>query len=271
MRSEAFTHSLTPSATGISGYIEGDGTVELTRVLAVTTRVSSDDNSLGAIHPGADHEDAENALREAGWTRCGAGDWAIALRSPDGRRAARISPFDPAGPYNAAFYREAAPTGQVPELFGHRRLAGGGDLQVLELLEGVPETEAASFARTIRESGGPLLEVALRIHERLAQEQPWPGPLDLNPTNVMRRVDGRLVILDIFALDGPRLYGTAATDPDLVAALIPEGERRFITEIPIANTGGRQDDEMRAIGAALAGADARRRVRGLQRTEPRSG
>ncbi|NGN93865.1 hypothetical protein G5C66_14060 [Nocardioides sp. KC13] len=51
--------------------------------------------------------------------------------------------------------------------------------------------------------------------------------------------------MDIFALDGPRLYGTAATDPDLVAALIPEGERRFITEIPIANTGGRQDDEMR--------------------------
>jgi hypothetical protein len=37
----------------------------------------------------ADHRDAERALLAAGWTACGAGDWAIALRSPDGRAAAR--------------------------------------------------------------------------------------------------------------------------------------------------------------------------------------
>lgn len=237
----------------------------------MTTEAGSDDSSLALIHPEADHKDAEATLLGAGWMRCGAGDWAIALSSPDRRAAARISPFDPAGAYNTAFYREAAPTGQVPALFGHRRLAGGGDLQILELLEPVPEDEATRFARMVQESDGGVLEVALRIHARLRREQPWPGPLDFNPTNVMRTADGRLVMMDVFALDGPRLYGTAATDPELVAARIPESERRFITEIPLATTGGRQDEQMRAIGAALDGADARSRAQQSQRTAPRPG
>ncbi|MFE6510859.1 hypothetical protein ACFVDI_04980 [Nocardioides sp. NPDC057767] len=235
----------------------------------MTTEAGSGEETLALIHPDADHEDAEAALLEAGWTRCGAGDWAIALSSPDGRTAARISPFDPAGAYNTAFYREAAPTGQVPALFGHRRLMGGGDLQILELLEPVPEDHALRFTRTIQQPGGALLEVALRIHERMRREQPWPGPLDLNPTNVMRRTDGQLVMMDVFALDGPRLYGTVATDPDLVAATIPQSQRRFIAEIPLATTGGRDDEQMRAIRAALDGADARRRAGQPRRTTPR--
>lgn len=237
----------------------------------MTTETGSGEEILALIHPDADHKDAEAALLEAGWRRCGAGDWAVALSSPDGRAAARISPFDPAGAYSTAFYREAAPTGQVPALFGHRKLTGGGDLQILELLEPVAEDEAMTFVRTIQEPGGELLAVALRIHERMRREQPWPGPLDFNPTNVMRRGDGRLVMLDVFAIDGPRLYGTAATEPDVVAARIPASERRFIAEIPLATTGGREDEQMRAIGAALDGADARRRAQQRQRTAPRSG
>jgi hypothetical protein len=87
----------------------------------------------------------------------------------------------------------------------------------------------------------------------------------------MRAADGRLVMMDVFALDGPRLYGTAATDPDLVAARIPASERRFIAEIPLATTGGREDEQMRAIGAALDRADARRRAQQPERTTPRPG
>src|SRR3712207_6309357 len=105
--------------------------------------------ALGSLSRQADHRDVEQALLAAGWTPCGAGDWAIALRSPDGPAAARISPFDPTGPYSAALYREAAPTRQVPELFAHRRLVGGGDLQVLEWLRPVPEDEAIAFHRAM--------------------------------------------------------------------------------------------------------------------------
>lgn len=209
----------------------------------------------------ADHRDVERSLRSAGWTLCGAGDWAIALRSPDGLRAARISPFDPTGPYTAALYRQAAPTRQVPRLFAHQRLAGGGDLQVMEWLRPVAEDEAAAFHRAIA-AGAPevaeLADVVRRVHEQARRELPWCGPLDHNPANVMRAADGRLVVADLFYADGPSLYATAAADPDLVAALIPEAERRFLTEIPLAASGPWESGEREAMRAGLAQADARR-------------
>ncbi|MFD0521670.1 hypothetical protein [Paractinoplanes durhamensis] len=204
----------------------------------------------------ADHRDAEQAFRLAGWDSCGEGDWAIALRSPDGAAAVRISPFDPTGPYSAALYREAASTRQVPELFAHRRLAGGGDLQIMEFLRAVPEDQANAFQRTI-EDRADLIEVVRRVHERARRELPWCGPLDQNPANVMRAGDGRLVVTDLFYADGPNLYATAAADPDLVVARIPESERRFLTEIPFATSGPWRPGEQAALRAGLAAADAR--------------
>ncbi len=207
------------------------------------------------------HRDVEQALLDDGWTPCGAGDWAIALRSPDGTVAARISPFDPTGPYSATLYREAAHTRQVPVLFEHRRLAGGGDLQILEWLRPVPADEAAAFHRAISE-GTPevtdLVAVVRRVHERARRSLRWCGPLDTNPSNVMRAADGRLVVLDLFYADGPALYATAATDPDTVVARIPEPERRYMTEIPLAASGPWDEAERAAMRAGLAAADARR-------------
>lgn len=208
-----------------------------------------------------DHRQAERALLAAGWAPCGAGDWAIALRSPDGATAARISPFDPTGPYAAALYREAAHTRQVPQLYEHRRLAGGGDLQILEWLTPVPPEEAVTFHRAIAERAaevGELADVVARVHARARRELPWCGPLDDNPSNVMRAADGRLVVIDLFYADGPDLYATAATDPDLVVARIPEVERRFMTEIPLTSSGPWPREAREAMRAGLAAADARR-------------
>ncbi|GIH14959.1 hypothetical protein [Rugosimonospora africana] len=214
---------------------------------------------IGLLGQQADHRDAEQALRAAGWTPCGVGDWAIALRSPDGAAAVRISPFDPAGPYSAALYREAAHTGQVPRLYAHRRLTGGGDLQVLEWLRPVPEDEAVAFHRKIATRAAEvaeLVDVVRRVHERARRELPWCGPLDNNPDNVMRARDGRLVVADLYYADGPTLYATAATDPGLVVALIPEAERRFMTEIPLAASGPWEPGAQEAMRAGLAAADA---------------
>jgi hypothetical protein len=216
---------------------------------------------LAALHGQADHRDVERRLLAAGWTACGAGDWAIALRSPDGAAAARISPFDPTGPYCAALYREAAHTGQVPKLFAHRRLCGGGDLQVLEWLRPVPVDEAVAFHQAISRRDpqvADLVDVVRGVHERAQRELPWCGPLDHNPANIMRAVDGRLVVADLFYADGPNLYATAATDPDLIVALIPESERRFMTEIPLAASGPWGPGTQEAMQAGLAAADARK-------------
>ena len=115
---------------------------------------------VDALPVDATHLHAERIFADAGWIPCGAGDWAIALRSPDGAMAVRISPFDPTGPYTAALYREAAHTRQVPELFAHRRLAGGGDLQVMEWLDAVDEQDAVQFHQAIENREEPVAELA---------------------------------------------------------------------------------------------------------------
>jgi len=214
----------------------------------------------------ANHHDAERAFRDAGWTPCGAGDWAIALRSPDGdgrspARAVRISPFDPVGPYTAALYREAAHTRQVPQLFAHRRLAGGGDLQVMEWLSAVDEQDAVEFHTAIAEREphvADLVDIVRRVHADAVHELPWCGPLDQNPSNIMRGSDGRLVACDLYYADGPSLYEMAGTDPAGFAERMPEHERRFMTEIPLAASGPWDAASREAMRQGLADADAAR-------------
>jgi hypothetical protein len=217
---------------------------------------------LGDLPPDASHVDAERLLRTAGWTPCGEGDWAIALASPDGELAARISPFDPVGPYTARLYTEAASTGRVPVLHDHRRLDGGGDLQVMQRLGPVPIERARTFLARLSEPTPELSALAQHveaIHRRARRELPWCGPLDSNPSNVMRAPNGRFVLCDPFYADGPDLYATAQRDPDRVASLIPEDQRRWMTEIPLAESGPWPAAERAAMRQALRGADDRRR------------
>ena len=199
-------------------------------------------------------------LERLGWTPCGTGDWAVALRSPSGTLAARISPFDPAGPYSAMLYREARHTRQVPKLVDHRVLAGGADLTVMEYLSPVPEDEGTAFQQLIARRDPSVAELArciTSVHGLGAREQPWWGPLDDNPANVMRGSDGRLVVADLFYADGPALYATVLSDPDRIVRDYPEQRRRYMTELPLASSGGWAAGTAERMRAGLAAADAR--------------
>jgi hypothetical protein len=77
----------------------------------------------------------------------------------------------------------------------------------------------------------------------------------------MRASGGHLVVTDLFYADGPNLYAAAATDPALVVARIPEAERRFMADIPLASSGPWPTAEREAMRAALAAADARHQDR----------
>ncbi|WP_454301258.1 GNAT family N-acetyltransferase [Salana multivorans] len=240
-----------------------------TAPVAIRSTIDRTREVLDAAGLAATYREVEQVALAAGWTPCGAGDWAFALASPDGQVVVRISPFDPVGPYTARLYREAASTGLVPALYLHRRLAGGGDLQVMERLDTVSATEGASFLARLgspehsSETGGepPLVALArtvARVHRAARRDLPWCGPLDTNPSNVMRAGDGRLVLTDPYYADGPDLYATAERDPDLVVARIPEEERRFMTEIPLSCSGPWKPGEAAALRAGLREADRRR-------------
>ncbi len=204
------------------------------------------------------HRLAERTLTEMGWMRCGAGDWAIALRSPDGQQVARISPFDPTGPFTAELYRSAAETARVPRMMHHTRLEGGGDLLVMEHLQPAPTEDAANFLADLT-SGTPTLRslsaIVLRIHARAVRSLPWCGPLDTNPANVMSRHDGTLVLTDPFYADGPSLYAAALHDPDRVVRAIPPRDRRYLSEIPLTGSGPWPEGEQERIREGLRVAD----------------
>jgi len=209
------------------------------------------------------YRDVEAMLLAAGWLPCGAGDWAFALASPDGETVARISPFDPVGPYTARLYQQAAGTGLVPRLHSHLRLAGGADLLVMERLTPVEESAAQDFlerfarAAVERAALTPLAEIVHRVHADAQRELPWCGPLDTNPSNIMQAADGHLVMIDPYYADGPRLYEQAAQQPDHFVTTIPAAQRRHLTEIPLAWSGPWPEAEREALRESLRQADER--------------
>ena len=244
-----------------------------TAPVAIRSTIDRTREVLDAAGLAATYREVEQVALAAGWTPCGAGDWAFALASPDGQVVVRISPFDPVGPYTARLYREAASTGLVPTLYLHRRLAGGGDLQLMERLDAVSATEGASFLARLgdpehpSETGGEPLLAALsrtvaRVHRAARRDLPWCGPLDTNPSNVMRTPAGRLVLTDPYYADGPNLYATAERDPDLVVAMIPEDQRRYLTQIPLTCSGPWKPGEAEALREKLRQADERRQGAG---------
>ncbi|GAB3817337.1 hypothetical protein GCM10028820_18120 [Tessaracoccus terricola] len=210
------------------------------------------------VGPGHTHRDVDEFLRERGWTWLGAGDWAYALLSPRGDAVARISPFDPVGPFTATLYEEARATRRVPVLRHHQRLVGGGDLQVMERLTEVPEAEAVDFLGRLTAPSPELkalFEVVSRVHSEARAKLPWCGPLDENPSNVMRTGDGRLVLIDPYYADGPNLYAMAHSDPETFVTLLAADERRFMTEIPLAASGPWHQQDRDALLRRLRAAD----------------
>jgi len=206
------------------------------------------------------HVTVETLLTSHGWSRCGAGDWAVVLRSPTGDLAARISPFDPVAPYTARLFREAADTGQVPALHAYRTLEGGGVLTVMEYLDPADPDRAASFFVALEERR-PEVAALARVIDRILldarRDLPWCDEVDPNPANVMARSDGRLVLTDPFYADGTRLYGSLLTDATVVARTFPPDRRRHMFDLPLAESGPWDPVGREQMRAALAAADAR--------------
>lgn len=183
------------------------------------------------------HRDALSALVLAGWLPCGVGDWAVALRSPAGRLAARVSPFDPAYAAFVELCRRCGANRYLPRVELSLALEGGGSLTVLEFVAPAPEAPARQLVRRWQQDEGDaalrsLKVAALAVDRECRPRVPWWDGIDLHPGNVRRSAAGRLVVIDIFCLDGAALYGQLLDDAAVVRRRIPEGQRRHLLDIP---------------------------------------
>ena len=182
------------------------------------------------------HREAAARLAADGWNVCGLGDWATVWRSPDGRRAARISPFEPAYEVFTALCRNLAGHPMLPRIDFDAPLEGGGRLTVMEFLRSAAPAAADAAKQRWAEAAPDdpvtaLRREAERLDAEAASSIPYWGGLDDNPHNVMTGLDGGPKFVDLFYVNGLELYAALRDDPKAIAERFPAARRRHITEI----------------------------------------
>ena len=172
-----------------------------------------------------------------GWVPCGAGDWAVALRSPEGVLVARVCPFDPAYSAFVDLCRRCIGNRWVPRVELATDLEGGGSVVFLEFVAPVEEAVAVQVAERWRTGAGDaefeeVRRTARMIDAEYRKSTPWWDGFDMNSAHIRRAVDGRLVLIDIFCMDGASLYGKILEDLAEVHRQIPPERMRYALEIP---------------------------------------
>jgi hypothetical protein len=200
------------------------------------------------------HRQVLAELATAGWVPCGVGDWAVALRSPDGALVARVCPFDPAYAAFTDLCRACAGNRWLPRVELAAGLEGGGSVVFLEFAAPVEQAVAANVAEQWRAGDGDadideVRRTARLIDARYRESMPWWDGFDLNEAHVRRAADGRLVLIDVFCMDGAALYGLILEDVAAVHRRMPRERMRYALEIPYI---GRESsaEEIRALRQA---------------------
>lgn len=176
-------------------------------------------------------------LAAGGWVPCGVGDWAVALRSPEGTVVARVCPFDPAYRAFVDLCRECAGNRWLPRIELAADLEGGGSVVFLEFAAPVDHAVAEQVAEQWRTAAGDTeLEEVRRAAQMIdaghRKSTPWWGRCDLNEAHIRRAADGRLVLIDVFCMDGASLYRKILEDVAGVHRRIPRERMRYALDIP---------------------------------------
>ena len=173
----------------------------------------------------------------AGWVPCGAGDWAVGLRSPEGSLVARVCPFDPAYLAFVELCGNCAGNRWLPRVELAADLEGGGSVVFLEFVAPVDEAIAAQVAERWRTGTGDAEFEEVRrtagvIDAERRRSTPWWDGFDLGSAHIRKAADGRLVLIDLFCMDGASLYGKILEDITEVHRRIPPDRMRYALEIP---------------------------------------
>ena len=161
----------------------------------------------------------------------------MGLRSPEGMLVARVCPFDPAYSAFVELCRRCAGNRWLPNVELAADLEGGGSVTFLEFVAPVETAVATQVAGRWQAGTGDaefeqVRRTAQKIDAEFRETTPWWDGLDLNDAHIRRALDGRLVLIDVFCMDGASLYGQILTDVAEVHRRIPREQMRYALEIP---------------------------------------
>jgi hypothetical protein len=164
------------------------------------------------------------------------GDWAVALRSPEGGLVARVCPFDPAYWAFVDLCRECAGNRWLPRIELAASLEGGGSVVFVEFVAPVGHPVVKRFAGQWRTRAADpefqeLSRAAQRIDAEYRKSTPWWGRCDLDDAHIFRAAD-RPVLLDVFCMAGTELYAAILEDVAAVHRRIPRERMRYALDIP---------------------------------------
>ena len=183
------------------------------------------------------HRQVLAELATQGWVPCGVGDWAVALRSPEGTVVARVCPFDPAYRAFVDLCRECAGNRWLPRIELAAGLEGGGSVVFLEFVAPVDHPVHGQFAEQWRARAGDaefeeVRRAAQMIDAEYRESTPWWGRCDLDDAHIFRAADGRPVLIDVFCMAGTDLYRAILEDVAEVHRRIPRERMRYALDIP---------------------------------------
>ena len=183
------------------------------------------------------HRQVLAELATEGWVPCGVGDWAVALRSPEGTVVARVCPFDPAYKAFVDLCRECAGNRWLPRIDLAADLDGGGSVVFLEYVAPVGHPVVKEFAEQWRtRAADPEFQEVSRAAQLIDAEYekstPWWGRCDLDDAHIFRAAGGRLVLIDVFCMAGGELYQAILDDVAAVHRRIPRERMRYALDIP---------------------------------------
>ena len=236
-------------------------------VALYSARVQDPDLATFDEHPwpALNHRVVRARLEERGWAKCGEGDWAVVLRSPGGRLAARVSAFEPGYHWFVELCRRASRNPYLPRINFVSALEGGGHLAVLEYLTPVSKAEEVAFLERWNNVGDPDLDLrrvraaAEALDKECRASVPFWMGMDLED-HVLRAADGQLKLIDLLGVAGGPIVEQMNADMDEFLRIMPRDRCRYMLDIPhfSRSYAARQREE---VVAAFAAYD--RRAEGL--------
>jgi hypothetical protein len=182
------------------------------------------------------HRQVLAELATQGWVPCWVGDWAVALRSPEGTLVARVCPFDPAYWAFVDLCRACAGNRWLPRIELAVGLEGGGSVVFLEFVAPVDHPVTGQFAEQWQARAGDaefaeVSRAAQMIDAEYRTSTPWWGGCDLDDAHIFRAAD-RPVLIDVFCMAGTELYRAILDDLAEVHRRIPRERMRYALDIP---------------------------------------